>query len=209
MNKKRLSRLRLGLFGGGFDPVHLGHLLLAETARQEAALDRVVFVPTGRSPHRCGKDCYHAEAEHRFQMLRLATADCPEFEVGRHEIDRQETSYTIDTLRTLHAERPNADFFLILGGDIFHDLPQWRNVDEILKLATPLVALRPGFTEMFASSIRYLPLPMPQLEISSTGIRRDRAAGKSIRFRVPATVEAYMRDHQLYAENEKNSPKPS
>ena len=204
--------MRYGIFGGAFDPIHLGHLLLAETALRQTELDRVIFVPTGVSPHRSGKGTYHASAENRFQMIEAAIAGCEEFLVSRREIDRKEPSFTVETLRYFKKAFAlmQPEFFLILGADMFNDLPNWREAGEVCRLATPLIACRPGTTlpqfeelSRFVSGERYdeiqrLSLRMPQLEISSTAIRAAVAAGNSIRFQVPRNVDAYIRKHKLY-----------
>ena len=204
--------MRYGVFGGAFDPIHIGHLLLAETALRQAKLDRVIFMPTGVSPHRSGKGDYHAPAEDRFQMIESAIIGCEEFFVSRYETDRQEPSFTVETLRYLKKAfaLTQPDFFLILGADMFNDLPNWREADEVCRLAMPLATCRPGTTlpyyeglsglvsqEQYAE-IRRFALSMPQLEISSTVIRAAVAAGTSIRFQVPRGVESYIERHGLY-----------
>ena len=202
--------MRYGIFGGAFDPIHLGHLLLAETAMQQAQLDRVIFVPTGTSPHRSGKTNYHAEPEDRFQMIEIAITGCEEFFVSRYEIDRREPSFTVDTLRYFKKAftLTQPKFFLILGADMFNDLPNWREAEEICRLATPLVACRPGTSLPYYEGLsglisqeqyeKILALQMPQLEISSTTIRTAVAEGRGIRFQVPRGVDAYIERRGLY-----------
>ncbi len=204
--------MRYGIFGGAFDPIHLGHLLLAETALRQAELDRVIFVPTGTSPHRSGKENYRASAEDRFQMIEAAIFGCEEFLVSRHEIDRHEPSFTVETLRYFKKAftLTQPELFLILGADMFNDLPNWREPGEICRLATPLVACRPGTSlpyyeglsgllslELYEEIHRQM-LRMPQLEISSTAIRATVADGGSIRFQVPRGVDSYIRRNELY-----------
>ncbi|MDR0335502.1 MAG: nicotinate-nucleotide adenylyltransferase [Planctomycetaceae bacterium] len=204
--------MRYGIFGGAFDPIHIGHLLLAESCLCRAYLDRVVFVPTGISPHRSGKGIYQASGEDRFNMVELAVTGCEEFLVSRCEIDRQEPSYTIETLRyfkkTFTLVEP--ELFLLMGADTFNDLPNWCNVHEICRLAMPLVAYRPDAPLPYFDALNsFLPqeylekiqnniIAMPQIEISSTDIRNRIFDGKSIRFQVPKNVEAYIKSHQLY-----------
>lgn len=204
--------MRYGIYGGAFDPIHLGHLLLAEACRCQAGLDRVVFVPTGRSPHRAGKDDYRASPEDRFNMVETAIADCDEFLVSRVEIERDGPSYTVDTLRyfkeTFTLVEP--ELFLLTGADMFNDIPNWRDPVEILRSALPLVVERPGspapYFEALASFVsaerlavlRNLTIRMPQIELSSTAIRAAVAAGESIRFQVPHGVETYIRARRLY-----------
>ena len=190
--------MRYGIFGGAFDPIHLGHLLLAETALRQAELDRVIFVPTGVSPHRSRKETYYAPAENRFQMIEAAILGCEEFLVSRYEIDRKGPSFTVETLRYFKTAfaLTQPELFLILGADMFNDLPNWREPDEVCRLATPLVACRSGMLPH--KEIHCFSLQMPQLEISSTAIRAAVAADKSIRFQVPRNVDAYIRKNKLY-----------
>ncbi len=209
--------MRYGIYGGAFDPIHLGHLLLAETALRQAELDRLIFVPTGVSPHRGGKGGYHASAEDRFQMVESAILGCDEFLVSRYEIDRKEPSFTVETLRYFKKAftLTYPDLFLIVGADMFNDLPNWREADEVCRLATPLVACRPGTTlpyyeglsgiisQELYETIRRSALQMPQIDISSTSIRATVAAGGSVRFQVPRSVASYIRSHKLYVD-EKN-----
>lgn len=198
--------MRYGIFGGGFDPIHLGHLLLAECCREYAALDRVIFVPTGVSPHRQGKGGYHAPARNRLEMVELAIDRCEGLLVSNFEANRRETSFTIDTLRFLSntltepdtaVGRPGSELFLILGADMYSDLPNWREAEEIQRLATPLVAHRTGFD--FPEPGRpTLTVPMPRIDISSSVIRARLAQKKSIRFQVPRAVELYIHENRLY-----------
>ena len=204
--------IRYGIYGGAFDPIHLGHLLLAETCLRQAQLDRVVFVPTGTSPHRSGKDGYQAPAEDRFNMIESAIIGCEEFLVSRYEIDRHETSYTVETLQYFHRSFTlvEPEFFLLMGADMFNDLPNWHEAGEICKLALPLVAMRPESPPPYFAAlggvvsadrldeIRHSALMMPQIGISSTQIRNRIAAEESIRFQVPRSVEAYIASRQLY-----------
>jgi nicotinate-nucleotide adenylyltransferase len=204
--------MRYGIFGGAFDPIHLGHLLLAESCLCQLDLDRIVFVPTGISPHRSGKGTYYASGEDRFNMIELAIIGCEEFLVSRCEIDRKEPSYTIETLRyfkkTFTLVEP--ELFLLMGADMFNDLPNWRDVDEICRLAVPLVTHRPNsplpyfealnsfLSQECQEKIRNNIIQMPQVELSSTYIRNKIAEGKSVRFQVPRNVEAYIKSHHLY-----------
>ena len=204
--------IRYGIYGGAFDPIHLGHLLLAEACLRQAKLDRVFFVPTGTSPHRSGKDNYHASAEDRLNMIESAIIGCDEFLVSRYEIDRKETSYTVETLQYLHRSLALVEphFLLLMGSDMFNDLPNWHEAGEICKLALPLVVTRPespppyfaalgGFVSADRlDEIRQSAVIMPQIGISSTQIRRQVADGESIRFQVPRSVEAYIASRQLY-----------
>ncbi|MDR0869859.1 MAG: nicotinate-nucleotide adenylyltransferase [Planctomycetaceae bacterium] len=202
---------RYGIYGGAFDPVHLGHLLSAQTSLNRQKLDEIIFVPTGVSPHRTGKHSYQTAAEHRFAMLEAATADCPEFSVSRIEIDKKEISFTVETLRYFRQTLPKeAELFLLLGADMFNDLPNWYEPAEICRLAVPAAVCRPDFPKPdfealgnFVSvkrlkEIRRAAVDMPPIGISSTVIRQQITAGQRIRFQVPVVVEAYIVEHNLY-----------
>ena len=212
--------IRYGIYGGAFDPIHLGHLLLAESCLRQAKLYRIFFVPTGTSPHRSGKENYRASAEDRLDMIESAIIGCDEFLVSRYEIDRQETSYTVETLQYFHHAFALVDpqFFLLMGGDMFNDLPNWHEAGEICKLALPLVVMRPESPPPYFAAlggivppdrleeIRHSAVTMPQIGISSTQIRSRIATGESIRFQVPRSVEAYIASRQLYRETKGDTP---
>ena len=204
--------LRYGIYGGAFDPIHIGHLLLAESCLRQAKLDRVFFVPTGSSPHRSGKENYRASTEDRFNMIESAIIGYDDFLVSRCEIERQETSYTVETLQYFHQTFTLVEpqFFLLMGADMFNDLPNWHEADKICKLALPLVVTRPetpppyfaALNEVASADrieqIRQAVVTMPQMGLSSTQIRNRIADGESIRFQVPRSVESYIASRQLY-----------
>src|SRR5262249_55888086 len=129
--------MRLGLFGGSFDPVHYGHLLLAETCREQCRLDAVWFVPAAVPPHKQAREL--SSAENRVEMLKLAIAGNEAFSVYQMEIERGGVSYTVDTLEQLHAEDPTRELFFLMGADSLADLPTWRNPRRICELAIPLI----------------------------------------------------------------------
>ena len=199
---------RIGLYFGTFDPVHIAHLLLAETARAAIRLNRVIFMPAGVPPNKRKKKVTAGDI--RFEMLRRATADNPHFEVSRIEIDAPGVSYTVDTLRRLKRRYPGAKLFFIAGSDTINDLPNWYMPRDICRLVSLVTALRPGDalpdfdrlereigTRLPAAARRQV-IPMPLLEISSTEIRRLRAQGKSIRYRTPDKVIAVIEKYGLY-----------
>ena len=204
--------IRYGIYGGAFDPIHFGHLLLAESCLRRAKLDRVFFVPTGMSPHCSGKESYRASAEDRLSMVESAIMGCDEFLASRYEIDQQEISYTVETLQYFHRTFTLVEpqFFLLMGADMFNDLPNWHEAGEICKLALPLVVSRPEIPPPYFAAlggivavdrleeIRHSAVAMPQISISSTQIRNQVAAGESIRFQVPRSVESYIAARQLY-----------
>ncbi|MEX2118291.1 MAG: nicotinate-nucleotide adenylyltransferase [Pirellulales bacterium] len=200
--------MRLGLFGGTFDPVHYGHLLLAELCREAAGLDTVWFVPAAVPPHKLDREL--APAAQRVEMLELAIGGQESFAVGTMEVDRGGVSYTVDTLAAMAAEYPGSELFLLLGADSLRDLPTWREPGRILELATPLVARRSGAAQVDFDCLAPLVPParlaefrrhqvdMPLVELSSSEIRRRVAAGLSIRYQTPRAVEKYIQHAGLY-----------
>ncbi len=198
--------MRLGLFGGTFDPVHLGHLLLAERCREECELDEVWFVPAHRPPHKSNATITEGVA--RCEMLEFATAGCPQFHVSQIELKREPPSYTVDTLAQLHADDPSRELFFLIGADSLNDLPTWREPERIAELAT-IVAVNRGeqqlrqaetlcshLGEAIAKRVRLV--TMPACDISSSNIRSRVAARKSVRFMIPRAVEVYIANKGLY-----------
>jgi len=199
--------MRLGLLGGTFDPVHYGHLLMAECAREQCQLDEVWFVPAAVPPHK--QQWTVSPAGQRIEMLELAIGGNDRFSVSRIEIDRGGVSFTVDTLEALHAERPADEWYLILGADSLVDLPTWREPVRIAELATIAVCGRPGFDPQLPALAGVLPatlldsiqrhrVEMPPLGLSSREIRRRVALGLSIRYQTPRAVEKYIETHELY-----------
>ena len=189
---------RLGVLGGTFDPIHYGHLVIAEEARLRYALDAVLFMPAGEPPH---KTSQQASAEQRFLMVSLATASHPGFYVSRLEIERAGVSYTVDTLRALHDLYPRAALYLLLGADAVLDFPQWRSPGEISRLATMVAATRPGFaleSLPHDEGMRFEVLPIPELQISSTALRLRVSQGQGIRYLTPESVVSFIEKAGLY-----------
>ncbi len=211
--------MKLGIFGGSFDPVHYGHLLLAESCREQLNLDKVFFVPAGIPPHK--RETRLTPAVHRLAMLELAIAGEADFEICRYEIDRSEISYTVDTLRWFRGQFPEAELYLLVGADMLNDLPNWREAAEICRLAVP-VGVRRGGTAPPAPE-RLLPLlsaerleqfkkthvDMPLIALSASEIRRRVQQGQSIRFRVPKAVEQYILHQGLYRNSAPEEPTDS
>ena len=197
---------RIGLMGGTFDPIHYGHLLAAEEARQALELERVVFLPTGTPPHKHYENM--ASAEDRYAMTLLATADNPFFEVSRLETDRIGNSYTKDTLKTLLDLCPDTEFFLIAGLDSILDMPNWREPFEICRLCTPVAVPRPGYEIgkllELPSQIRekLYKLDTVMADISATDIRDRVTRGAGIRYLVPPQVEVYIAKNRIYSVSE-------
>lgn len=204
MSKKRL---KLGLMGGTFDPIHNGHLLIANEALWRLNLDRVVFIPTGDPPHK--QDHHITPAWCRLDMVRLATQDNPNFEVSTIEIDRPGLSYTAQTLQALHEDYENqADFYFIIGVDAAADLLSWNEPDRVVTLAKLVVVDRPGFTFPMDKLKAGLPeinlaeriilVHVPLVEIASTEIRHRVAKGQPIRYLLPEEVIAHIEREHIY-----------
>jgi nicotinate-nucleotide adenylyltransferase len=200
---------RLGVFGGTFDPIHLAHLIVAEHAREQLQLDRVLFVPAAEPPHKGSTEI--TAPRHRLEMVRLAIAGNRNFFECELELRRAGPSYTVDTLSELHRQFPDAELFLLLGADSLMDLGSWREPQRILQLAQIAVAARPDcwpipwekldcwLPEDRRAAIRRSVIEIPLLGISSSEIRQRRRLGQSIRYLVPAAVEAYIDAHKLYS----------
>ena len=195
---KRARPGRLGVFGGTFDPPHLGHLLLAECAREALALDRVVFVPARVPPHKAARGVSPADV--RVRLLRAALAGTG-FALSTLELSRPGPSYTVDTLDLMKKKHEGADLWLLLGADSLHDLPTWREPDGILARARLAVASRPGFAagRVPAKTLKRVDwLPNAPVAIASRDLRKRVAQGRSIRFLVPARVERLVSRLGLY-----------
>ena len=187
------ASMRLGMFGGAFNPVHLGHLLLAETARETLRLDRVVFIPTHHPPHKPAPDLLPGAV--RLQLLRLALHDHPAFVASDIELQRPGVSYSLETVRLLRAEVPQAKLFLLMGQDMLR-VP-WKGWGELQRLCTVVVACRSGETKKRrARGVQWL--EMPRVDIASSEIRRRVRTGRSLRYLVPPAVSRYIAQHHLY-----------
>jgi nicotinate-nucleotide adenylyltransferase len=190
---------RLGIMGGSFDPIHLGHLVTAEQAHHDLRLDEVVFVPAG-APWQKMRTL--AGAEHRYLMTVLATAANPVFSVSRVEVDTPGASYTLDTLKRFRVELPTTELFFITGADAILNILTWKDADAVLGLATFVGATRPGHDlsglEEAGLRERVRVLDVPALAISSTDVRRRFATGNPVRYLIPREVEEYVRKHGLY-----------
>jgi nicotinate-nucleotide adenylyltransferase len=201
--------MRLGIFGGTFDPVHFGHLLLAECCREQCRLDAVWFLPTAVPPHK--QDRLPTPVPQRIEMLELAIVGNSAFSVCRYEADRGGVNYTVDTLAHFRNEDPSRELFLLLGADMLADLPSWRNVARVCELALPVAVRRPGCASVDFDCLAGIAGPqrielmrshqveMPEVGISSTELRRRVGAGQSTRYRTPRAVELYIETHKLYA----------
>ena len=204
--------MRIGILGGSFDPVHLGHLLLADQALSEAKLDQVLFVPAGVPPHK--PDRQLASSDARLEMLRLATGGNCSFQISTCELQREGISFTVDTLRYLHEQRKADDLFLLMGADSLAEFHTWKSPEEICQLATPIVFSRPGsepvdfdllktfVDEQSLEKIKSSTFPSLQVEISSTAIRASARTRKSFRYQTPTAVERYIIEKDIYSSPE-------
>ncbi len=200
--------VRLGLMGGTMDPIHVGHLLVAEEARQALGLEEVVFIPAGQPWMK--PDGVMASGAHRLNMVRLAIGSNPFFRASALEVDRDGPSYTVDTLEALKAGgHKDDDLYFILGADLLKDLHEWRDPARMLELCSLVVAPRVGYDAREAggleSSSAGAPagtvfLEGPAVGVSSTDIRRRAAKGRSIRYMVPEAVARYIERYGLYRE---------
>lgn len=193
--------MKLGIFGGTFDPVHIGHLIVAQDAYEALGLDRVVFVPAAVPPHKRGR--VTATPEQRLAMLRAATEGDPRVTTSDIELRRPGPSYTVDTLREFHERDPEGALYLLLGVDQFREFHTWHEPDEIARLARIVVLARGGADPQ--SMPRHYPhewIGVTRIDISATEIRRRIAAGASVRYLVPAAVEEIIRRERLYGSGE-------
>jgi nicotinate-nucleotide adenylyltransferase len=196
----RMGR-RLGVMGGTFDPIHYGHLVTAEEALVQFALDAVVFVPTGRPWMKEEREV--SPAEDRYLMTVIATASNPRFQVSRIEVDREGPTYTVETLRALAAEHPDAELYFITGADAMLEILDWKEPDEVLSLAHFIAATRPGYdlTRFESTAPRHSNVSLmsiPALAISSTDVRARVGEGRPIRYLVPEGVKSYVEKAGLY-----------
>lgn len=203
-----LAARRIGIMGGSFDPVHMGHVVIAQDAVERLELSEIVFIPAAIPPHK--QHLQQVDAGHRMNMLRLAVESDSRFSVSDIELQRGGVSYTIDTVRALKAEQPGEEWVLVVGSDTLVDLHNWYKIDELLDLCDVATFLRPGESDlgevadkMLLSDARKEILLRNVVEthlvgISSSEIRMRMAEGSSIRYLVPPEVEMYIYEHGLY-----------
>lgn len=201
------SVLKIGICGGTFDPVHIGHLAIAELVRNEFKLDKVLFIPSGMPPHKNIEKV--TSPTHRLNMVKLAVASNPKFEACSIEVEREGYTYTVDTLKELHRiYPPETEFYYIIGADVVRDLLTWKSTSEVFKLTSFIAIMRPGFVpESFNEKIVTLKslheanittIELPLFEISSTFIRARVKALESIKYLVETSVEEYIVNNNLY-----------
>ncbi len=192
---------RIGFLGGTFDPIHSGHLILAEQLLEKFQLEKVIFIPAATPPHKENQAISYAR--HRLEMTKMAIEDNPLFEVSDIELKRKGKSYTVDTIEELKKKYPDADLFLLAGSDVLTELDTWKDPDRIFQETKVVIGIRPGYDKIdldnrfFAKSIT---VEMSGLHVSSTQIRHRIKEGRSIKYLVPSKVEEYIKAKGLYKE---------
>ena len=196
--------MNIGVLGGTFDPIHIGHLIVAEEARIKLGLEEVLFVPAGEPWLKQDRDV--TPAIHRVEMVRRAIVDNPDFKLSTLEVDRSGPSYTVDTLEALQARLSETSLFFILGRDTLAELPLWKDPRKVIQLCRLVVPPRLGSRDLrhLEEAIpglleRVVQLDMPVIGISSSGIRQRLAQGMSVRYLVPPGVEAYITEQRIYS----------
>lgn len=201
--------MRVGVLGGTFDPIHIGHLVAAEEVRAQLRLDRVIFVPAGLPPHKLTD--YISPVDYRLAMVKLAVASNPYFTVSRVDIDRFGPCYTVDTIELLRDEwGPDVELYFIMGSDCLADMLTWHKPERLIRLCRLAVMERPDYRVDMEQLERLLPgitsrvhlINSPQLDISSTDIQRRVRDGLPIKYQVPEAVENYIYKHELYTGRE-------
>jgi len=200
--------MKIGIYGGSFSPIHLGHLLLAENCRDHLQLDEVWLVPASISPLK--QEAVMPSDAHRIAMMELAIAGNPHFRISHIELERGGVSYTVNTLNSIKAQHQSDDLYLLIGGDSLANLHKWKSIGEICKLATLCFVHRPDSRTEDLSHLHDLldaeqiqsivdhHVPMPHIGISSSDIRERISAGKSIRYLVPRSVEKYIETQRVF-----------
>lgn len=197
-----MAKERIGIMGGSFNPIHMRHVEMAKTARKEYKLDRVLFLPTGNPPH---KKTGLEDAEHRFEMTRLAIFGMEDMEASRMELEREGVIYTVDTLGLMHKKYPGADFYYIIGEDTMKDLPNWRKPEKVFGLCSFIVCCRstelpkelPVYKQLRKMGAKLHFLSLPPLDVSSTAIRKQLVDGQNPEELSPQVME-YIRIMGLY-----------
>jgi nicotinate-nucleotide adenylyltransferase len=194
----------LGLIGGTFDPIHIGHLVIADRAMEQLELDALIFLPAGSPPHK--RERQHTEPDHRIEMTRLAIEGRTEFSISELDVRPDRPSYTVDLLGEIQAENPDASLTFIIGGDSLRDFPTWHDPGGIIRIARLAVADRPDveipesvFDDVPGLKEAVVSIRSPLLEISGTELRRRIADGHSARYLVPDAVLAYIEEHEIYS----------
>jgi nicotinate-nucleotide adenylyltransferase len=196
--------MKIGVLGGTFDPPHIGHLVIAQEALMQLGLAQVIFAPTRQPPHKPANGI--TPIEQRLAMVDLAIASHPNFALSRIDVDREGPTYTVDAIRLLHGQFPDAELYFIMGMDSLASILTWRAPEKLIESCRLAVFNRPGFTADLDALEAQLPglrertafLPAPALDIVASDLRRRVQAGQSIRHLVPDSVAAYIAEHELY-----------
>jgi len=189
--------MKIGLLGGTFDPIHMGHLIIAEWIRESRGLKKIIFIPTALPPHK--KNVKMTDKKDRWEMVKLSIRDNPKFEISDIEIKKENVSFTVDTLKEF--SKGDNEIYFIIGGDSLKEFPTWKDPDEIIRLSNVVVARRPNYEdngEKFVYSDKVIFSDSPEISISSTQIRERVKEGKSIKYLVHPAVEEYILKKGLY-----------
>jgi len=190
---------RIGILGGTFNPIHIGHLTIAEMVHEQLKLDKVIFVPSNLPPHKSSHNV--ASSQERYNMVNLAIKGNPRFEVSDFEITREGKSYSIETVNHFRCRYPKkTKIFFIIGNDLLPTLRTWRRIDEILKVVSFVTVNRPGFKEK-KSKIKVKTISVPGLQTSSSYVRSRITMGKTVKYLIPDNVLTYITKNKLYKNN--------
>jgi nicotinate-nucleotide adenylyltransferase len=193
------TQKKLGVLGGTFDPIHMGHLVLAEQVREQFQLERVIFIPSASPPHKTEQDL--SPAKNRFEMTKLALEGNSYFAVSDLELKREGLSYTVETLKKLKELYRDSEIYFLTGSDVLDEITTWKDPEEIYKLAKIVIAIRPGFDKFDPEDHfvkKSIIARITGVDISSTQIREKARKGESIKYLVPSKVERYIRKKNLY-----------
>ncbi|MGB8656906.1 MAG: nicotinate-nucleotide adenylyltransferase [Candidatus Zixiibacteriota bacterium] len=194
-----VKRRKMGVLGGTFDPIHMGHLVLAEQLREELKLDEVLFIPCCKPPHKTRR--LLSPAKDRFQITKLAIDDNPYFSISDIELKREGLSYTVDTLRELKRSDPKSEIYFLIGSDVLSEITTWKDPEQIYNLVKVVIARRPGFDKFDPEDDfvkKSIMVHITGMDLSSTQIREKVRKGKSIKYLVPRRVEEYIERKRLY-----------
>ncbi|UQS85276.1 nicotinate-nucleotide adenylyltransferase [Apilactobacillus apisilvae] len=191
---QKKPKKKIGILGGTFNPIHNGHLFIAEQVRTQLNLDKVFFMPDYKPPHIDSKNAI--DSTYRVQMVNLAIKDNPYFATSMDEINRKGKSYTYDTMVTLNKNNPNVEYYFIIGGDMVNYLPKWYKINELNNIVNFVGVQRDGYST--ESPYRVINIDIPKLDISSTLIRNHIKKGNSVRYLIPNAVLDYIKEHHIY-----------